>query len=243
MFGFDNRTKFDHIEAMPWSAVGQVFTETHVCSGVMVGPSLMLTAQSCINRQPDGTLGWLRFVPAFLHGGSRYGAADAVEVTYDHRIPDLDAMTIDDAAFNYAVFKLDAPIGDTTVVRYWPADVYGNVFGSWLNDQALWDHLGYAHDVESGLHPFWVDLFSIDSVSTHTFAGSPQAYLMYTTSLDVGSSWQIGGPVVGYHTDVENYPLYPIVIGVLSATTDSANLVSGGPGMVAMINVLLETDN
>jgi V8-like Glu-specific endopeptidase len=240
IIGPDNRTFFTNAEDIPWSAVGQVFTETTRCTGVMVGPYLMLTALSCISRNADdNTMGWLRFVPAFFRGGSIYGAADAVLVSYfDMGTPDLDGMTAKQAAFNFAVVELNAPIGNTTVVKYWQAGVYQSGY----NDDEIWDHIGYAHDVQSGMYPFSVDSISIDSFDSHwSDSLTKEAYLMNTSSLDVGSSWQIGGPVVGYFTNID----HPLIIGILSSTASAGfNLVCGGPVMVEKISErLLMTGN
>lgn len=59
----------------PWTALGRVETATATCTGVLVGPCMLLTAQCCApwwnsdgSLRASGDLGWLKFTPAYYDG-------------------------------------------------------------------------------------------------------------------------------------------------------------------------------
>ena len=79
--GTDDRREF-HDSAWPWRAVGRVRTAAGSCTGTMIGKRLMVTAQHCLNRKSDGTVGWLKFTPSSYDDeepfGSSYGKCSIV---------------------------------------------------------------------------------------------------------------------------------------------------------------------
>ena len=74
IFGPDDRRGFKDA-SWPWRAVGRIDTGHKMCTGTLVGPRLLLTAQHCLNIGYDGSLGWLKFTPAYHDGEAPYGSA------------------------------------------------------------------------------------------------------------------------------------------------------------------------
>ena len=104
----DDRTTFNPVTAgRHWTAVGLVETEGQSCTGVLVGPDLLLTTACCgLNRQPDGSIGWLRFTPAKHDGESPFGIASGKWWFWHHGDIGKLAETNFEMAFNYVSKKV-----------------------------------------------------------------------------------------------------------------------------------------
>jgi len=213
VIGIDDRSVFTDPLGYPLSAVGKVLTAKGECTGVMVDPSLMLTAQSCVNQLSDP----LKFIPAYHDSSSVHGSANSERVTYDKDImPSNATMSYHDAAFNYMVVELDQPLGD--VVGYWNATVYDRAW----NGQPHWAHIGYTNDIADGERPIVVTNNSaIEEVHSYFTSDGDESYLM-STSIDFGNG-QMGGPVFGFFTDSNNSTSIQIV-GIMSGASTSGDV-------------------
>jgi hypothetical protein len=102
----------------PWSTFGRVTSGGNpyqAANGVMIGPRHVLTSSRIAFWQPDGSLPWLSFAPAYSYGSTPFGTASVGQVLFFARVewflPDnrLDLMALD-----YMVCILDHRLGDTT---------------------------------------------------------------------------------------------------------------------------------
>ena len=169
--GKDDRRMFKD-SSWPWRAVGRVETARSTCTGTLIGARLMLTAQHCIPRQPDGTVGWIKFTPAYYDGLEPFGSAYAEHVWWVHQIPKRDKLYPSEFAWDYAVVKLDRRIGDE--VGYMGFKVYKT---QW-NGGNYWRHIGYGGDVKNGHRPLYHHTSPIYSVQPYSTSSGGDSLLL-----------------------------------------------------------------
>jgi len=102
---------------IPWSALGRVNAGgTSYCTGVLVGPSTMLTASHCLYNFSTKT--WrppsdIHFVAGYLKNGW-VAAARARRIVRDpNAVPDGKHPPVGLVTLDWAVVELDSPIGET----------------------------------------------------------------------------------------------------------------------------------
>jgi len=226
IFGDDDRIQYGNYDEYPLCTVGKVRTNSGTCTGTMIGPNLMLTAQHCLECFSDGSIGGMTFTPAYHDGYAPYGSAEATNVYWDHRIP-CGVSTMDDGqfAFDYVVVKLDKRIGDQVG---WMG--YKEYETKW-NGGDYWMHIGYGGDVANGEIPLFHDRASIESVTTHVNSAGTRSYIMHHW-ID-STNGHSGGPIFGIWEDDT-----PYIVAVLNGGADNVNVAAGGPGLNALIAYL-----
>lgn len=167
----------------------------------MVGPSLMLTTQTCLDKSEDGSVLPTMFYPAHYQSKARIKPATALEYFYDRELPSEGPYSFEDISFNYALVKLDRAVGDE--VGYWETTLYDE---SW-NGRKFWKHIGYTEDFTPGqMNPVYMnETHSVASVSKYQFKGV-KSYLM-KTDVDVGPG-QGGGTQLLPCTDLRRFSLF-----------------------------------
>eukprot|EP00984_Skeletonema_dohrnii_P023662 scaffold12758_cov121-Skeletonema_dohrnii-CCMP3373.AAC.1 len=144
----DRKSINPFLSGRPWTAVGLVETEGQSCTGVLVGPDLLLTTQCCgLNRQPDGSIGWLRFTPAKYDGKYPFGTASGKWWFWHYNDIGKKAETSFELAFNYVLVKLDWRIGDK--VGWW-CFKHLDCPDSWSGLRKI----GYASDLNNKVRPY-----------------------------------------------------------------------------------------
>jgi len=219
LFGSDDRQAFKD-EKYPWCTVGKVRTSTGSCTGTMIGPSLMLTAQHCLKCNSDGTIGWMTFTSAYYDGYAPFGSAEATQVYWDHRIPCDKSLFESQFAFDYVVVKLDERIGDD--VGWMGFKVYQT---DW-NGGDYWMHIGYGGDVLNGERPLFHAKSSIQSVDAYVNSAGTKSYFL-THAID-STGGHSGGPLFGFWGDDSD----PYIVGVHNSNGGGA---AGGPGLHTLI--------
>ena len=103
------------------------------------------------------------------------------------------------------------------------------------NGKKLWDHIGYASDIENGQRPYWLkNLTSVDSVQSLFNSDGVENYAL-RTSVDLAGNGWAGGPLFAYVRDSD--PTQLIVTGIMVAiSNERLNVACGGPGMVNKID-------
>ena len=226
-----NERKVFQPTSKPWTAVGKVETDTTTyggCTGVLVGPCLMLTSQCCVHNTIGNLAHPLRFTPAYYDGNAPFGTAEAIYYWWDLRLAQPKAVTDLEYAFNYVVVKLDKCLGYSA--GYW---CFKSFDRSW-EGKDYWRTIGYAHDLANNERPFYIE-------TDHSVTGT-QAF----TNADGASSFGMGTDIPGRLLSKSGDPIYgmfdgePCVIGVgtslyLDENGDVRKQFSGGLGLEALI--------
>lgn len=212
-------------------AVSKLHDHTFECTGVLVGPCLMLTSQFCIadpiNYEAYGD--YVRFMPGYAMGYSQ-GAGIGTYYWWDSRAPTASPIETDSQrAFDYAVVELDTCLGETNghmcVKSFDP---------SWVGLK-VWQSITYwgENQVFTGLE----SPFTILGFNEFTNSDGTISYIMYSDlPADLlGFSDQVGHPVFGWWDDE------PCVIGLGNGyhwIDDYGNKYKafiGGPGLEDLV--------
>ena len=223
IFGRDDRRAFRDT-AYPWSTVGLVETNRGSGSGVMIGPRHLLTVSHVIDwTAPDGFVAdWVRFTPSYFDGGAPFGEAYGAHVYWYVQEDGDGFISGNEGDFDYVVVVLDRRLGDTT--GWMGARGYDDAW----DDLAVWHHMGYPGDLNSGQRPTWQGDFKIDG--TDAAAQS----LLHKADVFVGQS---GGPVFGFWPG----DLGPRAVAVQSWQNSTDNGASGSMAMRDLV-ALARTD-
>jgi V8-like Glu-specific endopeptidase len=184
IFGADDRRAFRDT-AYPWSTVGLVQTNRGSGSGVMIGPRHLLTVSHVIDwTAPEGfAADWVKFTPSAFDGDAPFGEAWGANI-YWYLQEDGDGFISGaEGDHDYVVVVLDRRLGETT--GWMGARGYDD---DW-DDLAVWSHMGYPSDLNSGLRPTWQGGFLVD--------GTDDAAQSILHQADVFPG-QSGGPVFGF---------------------------------------------
>ncbi|KAL7546958.1 hypothetical protein ACHAWF_010285 [Thalassiosira exigua] len=219
IFGSDDREEFENY-AYPWSTVGKVETSSGSCTGTLVGPSLMLTAQHCVKCNSDGTVGGMKFTPGYYEGRAPFGSAKAERFHWNSRIPCADSFYDSEFAWDYVIVKLNKRLGDK--VGWMGFKQYDT---NW-NGGNYWMHIGYGGDIADGERPLWHDKSSIRSAKVYVKKGTKtKSYLLFH-GMD-STKGHSGGPVFGFFGNNDPY--------VIAAHNSAGGDAAGGPGLNDLI--------
>jgi len=188
VIGPDNRVKANFVGKPPFTAVGLVATNTGSCTGVMVGPDLMLTAQTCgYNKTSTEPI---IFAPAYHEDQVPFTPARSEDFFFDHEVNIAAGASVTDidTAFNWVIVKLDREIGNE--VGFWETLVYDK---QW-DGTPRWFHIGYTSELDDGqkiISAVFTNttntVYSADSL----FSNGAESYMM-KTDVDTGPG-QAGG--------------------------------------------------
>lgn len=219
LVGSDDRSILNTTLAYPYRTVGRVMNQdSSWCSGTMVGPSVMLTAQHCIKYDALGKMIPLKFAPAYNEGNEPYGNATSSSAFYYQR---KTTNTYQAAAYDFAVVLLDQPIGHR--VGWLGTTVYKD---SLIDSQHV-DTIGYPDDYfgqpiieEAGLIK---DALPFDEESVH----------MIESDLDTMPG-QSGGPM--YFRGVDGgYRVVAVCAANDGGDEDPWNYWAGGKKLVELV--------
>jgi V8-like Glu-specific endopeptidase len=215
-------------ESYPWGTVGKLFagsdtmgSRVRVCSGVLVGPNLLLTASHCVPW--DGNNWWMRFIPAYsdrnLAPGSTYRAPYGESYVSDfYGFRNTDEVT----GLDYAICRLYTRLGENAgwmgSQSYGEDDPY---------EDGSWNSVGYPTNFFGGHRPaveFGVQVDDIDNEGD----GREIETRIYTAD-----GWS-GGPLWGWIAGDAK------VIGVLSGAEKdfldpTRDVYAGGSPMVDLV--------
>jgi V8-like Glu-specific endopeptidase len=213
VFGTDNRRAFRDTD-YPWSTIGLVQTNRGSGSGVMIGPRHLLTVSHVIDwTAPTGfAADWVRFTPSFYDGDAPFGEAYGIHIYWYLKEDGDGFITGDEGNFDYVVVVLDRRLGDTT--GWMGARGYDD---DW-DDLAVWSHMGYPTDLNSGQRPTWQGGFLIDGTDADAQS------ILHQADVFPGQS---GGPVFGFWTG----DVGPRAVAVQSWQTSANNGASGSMDM------------
>ena len=223
VFGNDDRRAFQDT-TYPWSTVGLVQTNRGSGSGVMIGPRHLLTVSHVIDwTAPAGfAADWVRFTPSFFDGNAPFGEAYGAHI-YWYLQEDGDGfITGNEGNFDYVVVVLDRRLGETT--GWMGARGYDD---DWDN-LAVWSHMGYPADLNSGQRPTWQGGFQVD--------GTDAAAQSILHKADVFQG-QSGGPIFAFWDG----DVGPRAVAVQSWQNSSDNGASGSMDMRDLV-ALARTD-
>jgi V8-like Glu-specific endopeptidase len=213
IFGTDNRRAFRDT-SYPWSTAGLVQTNRGSGSGVMIGPRHLLTVSHVIDwTAPAGfAADWVRFTPSFYDGDAPFGEAYGIHIYWYLKEDGDGFISGDEGNFDYVVVVLDRRLGETT--GWMGARGYDD---DW-DDLAVWSHMGYPTDLNSGQRPTWQGGFLIDGTDADAQS------ILHKADVFPGQS---GGPVFGFwEGDVG-----PRAVAVQSWQNTSNNGASGSMDM------------
>ncbi len=213
IFNADDRRAFRDT-SYPWSTIGLVETNRGSASGVMIGPRHMLTVSHVIDwtAPPGFAADWVRFTPSYYDGGAPFGESYGIHV-YWYLQEDGDGfITGAEGDFDYVVVVLDRRQGETT--GWMGARGYDDAWDS----LAVWSHMGYPADLNSGQRPTWQGGFQIDGTD------APAQSILHQADVFVGQS---GGPIFGFWAG----DVGPRAVAVQSWQTSANNGASGSMDM------------
>jgi V8-like Glu-specific endopeptidase len=227
VFGTDTRYVFNDT-AFPWSTTGRVQTPSGVGTGCMIGRNLLLTCSHVMQWNSDGSVGWVKFEPAYYNGPRpQFGTAWGTYVLWWNKAQ--GGLTDFETAFDYVVVVLDRNLGDLTG---YPG--YRTYSDSW-NGGIYWQHIGYPGDLTGAERPVFFGNGAVSSTANHSTSGQTGKVLGHFMDITGGHS---GGPFWGWWSDEP----WPRVIGVQSAeastpamTTSGDNEGGGGSALSALI--------
>lgn len=213
IFGTDNRRAFKDT-AYPWCTVGKVETNRGAGSGVMIGPRHLLTVSHVIDwTAPAGfAADWVRFTPATFDGDAPFGEAFGSHIFWYLKEDGDGTISGAEGEHDYVVVVLDRRLGDTT--GWMGARGYDDDWDS----LAVWQHVGYPADLNSGQRPTWQGGFKVDG--TDAAAQS----ILHQADVFPGQS---GGPVFGFWSG----DVGPRAVAVQSWQNSSNNGASGSMDM------------
>jgi peptidoglycan hydrolase-like protein with peptidoglycan-binding domain/V8-like Glu-specific endopeptidase len=204
----------------PWCTTGRVDTPGNFCSGVMIGPRHMLTCSHGIKWNSDGSAGSVKFTPAYFDGGvGPFGDAMGIRIYNMKKVDGSDLIDRDEARSDYVVVVLNSRLGDVT--GWMGSRTYSD---SWDGD-ALWNHVGYPFDLNSGQRPTFQPSISLDGAF---FDSDSRKRIFHKGDVFGGQS---GGPFFAWWKG----ETYPSVVAVQSSEKSSENLASGGSDLVTLI--------
>ncbi len=223
IFGPDNRRAFRDT-TYPWSTIGLVETNRGSGSGVMIGPRHLLTVSHVIDwSAPSGfAADWVRFTPSYYDGGAPFGEAYGEHIYWYIQEDGDGFISAAEGDFDYVVVVLDRRLGETT--GWMGARGYDD---DWDN-LAVWSHMGYPTDLNSGQRPTWQGGFQIDGTDADAQS------ILHQADVFPGQS---GGPVFGFWAaDVG-----PRAVAVQSWQNSANNGASGSMDMRDLV-ALARTD-
>jgi V8-like Glu-specific endopeptidase len=124
----------------------------------MIGPRHMLTVSHAIDwSAPEGfTADWVRFTPSYFDGGAPFGEAYGMHIYWYVQEDGEGFIAGAEGDDDYVVVVLDRRLGETT--GWIGARGYDDAW----EELAVWSHMGYPEDVNSGQRPTWQGSFPID---------------------------------------------------------------------------------
>jgi V8-like Glu-specific endopeptidase len=223
VFGTDNRLTFQDT-TYPWSTIGLVQTNRGSGSGVMIGPRHLLTVSHVIDwtAPPGFAADWVRFTPSFFDGNAPFGEAYGAHIYWYVQEDGDGFITGDEGNFDYVVVVLDRRLGETT--GWMGARGYDDDWDS----LAVWSHMGYPADLNSGQRPTWQGGFRIDGTDADAQS------ILHQADVFPGQS---GGPVFGFWSG----DVGPRAVAVQSWQTSANNGASGSMDMRDLV-ALARTD-
>lgn len=223
IFGADNRRAFQDT-SYPWSTVGLVETNRGSGSGVMIGPRHLLTVSHVIDwtAPPGFAADWVRFTPSYFDGNAPFGEAYGSHIYWYVQEDGDGFITGVEGDFDYVVVVLDRRLGETT--GWMGARGYDD---DWDN-LAVWSHMGYPADLNSGQRPTWQGNFRIDGTDADAQS------ILHQADVFPGQS---GGPVFGFWAG----DVGPRAVAVQSWQNTSNNGASGSMDMRDLV-ALARTD-
>lgn len=213
IFGTDNRRAFRDT-SYPWSTIGLVETNRGSGSGVMIGPRHLLTVSHVIDwSAPSGyAADWVRFTPSYYDGDAPFGEAYGAHIYWYVKEDGDGFISGIEGDYDYVVVVLDRRLGEST--GWMGARGYDD---DW-DDLAVWSHMGYPGDLNSGQRPTWQGGFRIDGTDADAQS------ILHQADVFPGQS---GGPIFGFwEGDVG-----PRAVAVQSWQTSSNNGASGSMDM------------
>ena len=227
VFGTDTRYIFNDT-AFPWCTTGRVQTPAGVAAGCMIGRNLLLTCSHVMQWNADGTVGWVKFEPAYYNGPrAQFGTAWGSYVLWWNQAQ--GGLTDFETAFDYVVVVLDRNMGDLTG---YPG--FRSYSDGW-NGGDYWQHIGYPGDLTGAERPAFFGNGAVASTADHSTSGQTGKVMGHFMDITGGHS---GGPYWGWW-DGEPWPR---VVGVQSAeaalpaeNTSGDNEGGGGPALSSLI--------
>jgi V8-like Glu-specific endopeptidase len=213
VFGTDTRYVFNDT-AFPWCTTGRVETPNGSGAGCMIGRNLLLTCSHVMQWNADGSVGWVKFQPAYYNGPRpQFGTAWGTYVLWWNKAQ--GGLSDFETAFDYVVVVLDRNMGDLTG---YPG--YRSYHDSW-NGGVYWQHIGYPGDLTGGQRPAFFGNGAFSSTGDHSTSGQTGKVMGHFMDITPGHS---GGPYWGWWP---NEP-WPRIVSVQSAEASTpANNTSG----------------
>lgn len=218
IFPPDDRRVFQDA-SYPWSTVGVVDTIAGPATGVMIGPSHVLTVSHAVQWQSANMAWGMSFTPALFDTSMPFGTAWSNFVYYEMKVDNSNGLDINEVLHDFVVIILDRRLGDLTGwmgARTWT---------DFWNNQPYWAHVGYPTDL-GGTRPAFQNNISMIS----QWMGQLEHRLI-SHQADVFGG-QSGGPFFGWWAGDPG----PSVVATQSAEhPPTENGATGGSSMVQMI--------